>query len=894
MSDIQTSEVPAWHANSANEVLQRLASNEQGLTDTEAQHRLSLYGPNRLPVPMPPSALRRFIRQFENVLIYVLLVCAVITFFLGKYADSAVILGVVVINAIIGFIQEGKAEQALSNMRDLLAPQALVRRSGQQRQIDAAELVPGDIVLLAAGDRLPADVRLLQARDLRIEEALLTGEALAVEKNPNTVAAAALAERSNMAYSATLVRSGQALAVVVATGINTEVGKINQLLSSVESLTTPLLKQMEQFAQRLSVVIVVLALLTFVIGIGLHHYHAEEMFLAAVGLAVAAIPEGLPAILTIALAIGVQRMARRQAIVRRLPAVEALGSVTVICSDKTGTLTRNEMSVCSIHTAANTYQVEGAGYAPQGKIIAQRDHPPAEPVLCALARVALLCNDAEVRDAGEQGWRLEGEPTEGALFTLALKAGLDPVVERAAWSRLDVLPFSSENRYMATLHHHQGQRWLLVKGAPEAVLPRCSTQMNGTPEPQTLGDWSLPLQQYAKQVQRLLALAWRQLPAACELIQPQQLEQLCLLGVVGISDPPRAEAIQSVARCQQAGIRVKMITGDHALTAAAIAQQLGIGNGQAVSGHELDQQDDYQLQHTVCEVDVFARASPEHKLRLVRALQARGQVVAMTGDGVNDAPALKQANIGVAMGQKGTEVAKESAVIVLADDNFASIAHAVEEGRTVYDNLQKAILFILPTNAAQALAVILAIAFGLPALPITPLQILWVNLATAVGLSLALAFEPAEQDLMRRPPRDPKLGLLSSWALWRLGLVSVLLVSATFGLFSWALAQGESIEVARTIAVNTLMLGEIAYLFNTRYLLAPVLNRHGLGGNPYVLLSVALTVLIQLAYTYTTPLQWLFSSAALHINWWLAMGLCALGVLLAVELEKLWWRRRAG
>ena len=885
-----------WHTLSSEQVLQELETAPGGLSAAEAARRLAIHGLNQLRPPQQRGPLLRFLLQFHNVLIYVLLAAAATTAALGHPIDTAVIIGVVVINAIVGFIQEGKAESALAAIRNMLSLKAMALRDGQRREIAAETLVPGDWVFLQSGDRVPADVRLIELKNLRIEEAVLTGEAEAVEKSLEPVAAeAAIGDRSTMAYSGTLVSYGQGLGVVVATGEATEIGRISTLLEQVEAIGTPLLRQMAQFGRWLSAAIVGVAAATFLAGVFWRGQPVEAMFMAAVALAVAAIPEGLPAIMTIILAIGVQRMARRNAIIRQLPAVEALGAVTVICSDKTGTLTRNEMTVQRVITPQRAFAVSGVGYAPVGGFMVDEAVvvPESAMDLQAIARAALLCNDAVLREQDGE-WRMEGDPTEGALLTLAVKADLDPVAAAAQFRRTDRIPFESEHRFMATLHHdHHGHGLIYLKGAPERVLTLCRHEQGATgPQPLRAEYWREQIEQLAGLGQRVLAVAFRPtLETRSELDFEDVEDGLILLGLLGISDPPREEAIRAVQQARQAGIRVKMITGDHGATACAIAAQLGIGDGRAVlTGPELEAMDDAGLRAVVQDIDVYARASPEHKLRLVAALQARQQVVAMTGDGVNDAPALKRADVGVAMGMKGTEAAKEASDMVLADDNFASIAYAVEEGRTVYDNLCKALLFMLPTNGAQALAIIAAILFVLSS-PITPVQILWVNLVTAITLALALAFEPAEANVMLRPPRNATEPLLSGFILWRIALMSVLLVIAPLVLFHREMAQGMALEEARTVAVNALVMGEIFYLFNSRYLYDSVLSWQGLFGNRYVLITIGLMLLLQWVFTYFPPMERLMGTAPISAGSWLMVTLAGIAVLLLVELEKAIWRR---
>ncbi len=851
--------------------------------------------------------LARLLRQFNNLLLYVLMVAALVMALMGHWIDTVVIMAVVVLNAVIGFVQEGKAEKALQAIRHLLSPHAVVLRDGHQREVDAADLVPGDVVLLASGDSLPADVRLLLARNLRIDESALTGESVPVEKRVEAVVAdAPIGDRLCLGYAGTLVTQGQARAVVVATGASTEIGRIGKMIESVEAGTTPLLRKMEAFSRTLTLVILVAAAALFLFGLLVRGMGAAEVFMTAVGLAVSAIPEGLPAIMTITLAIGVQRMATRHAVIRRLPAVETLGSVTVICSDKTGTLTRNEMTVQEVVCAGAVMAVEGAGYAPEGalridgEVVATEALKVRLPALHALAEVAALCNDAALHERAGQ-WQLAGDPTEGALLSLAGKAGLNPTEMQVERPRLDLIPFESEHRFMATLHSEGGDggtrgeaRVVLVKGAPERVLAMCANQLGADGTIERLDDehWHAEVEAQARAGRRVLALARRALPAGTEDLDHADVAAgLTLLGLVGIIDPPRQEAIEAVAQCCTAGIRVVMITGDHGVTASAIAGQLGLGEGlQAITGPELEAANDAQLRELVRNTRVFARASPEHKLRLVRAMQANGEVVAMTGDGVNDAPALKQADVGIAMGRKGTEAAKQAGSIVLGDDNFASIAHAVEEGRTVYDNLKKTVTFLLPINGGESLSLLLAVLIGV-ALPIAPAQILWVNMVSSIALALVLAFEPTEADVMRRPPRRPDEPMLSRFVLWRVGFVSTLFLAGIFGMYEWALWHGASVETARTVAVNTLVAMEVFYLFSVRYLKAPSFTLQGVKGTPRVLLAVAAVFALQLVFTYTPFMQGLFATTALPLRTGIAIVGVGLTVLVVLELEKLLLRR---
>jgi calcium-translocating P-type ATPase len=616
----------------------------------------------------------------------------------------------------------------------------------------------------------------------------------------------------------------------------------------------------------------------------------SEMFLAVVGLAVAAIPEGLPAIITITLAIGVQRMVRRNAIIRRLPAVETLGAVTVICSDKTGTLTRNEMTVKTVVSANDMFEISGEGYDPHGGFVLDgKDSPIAEyPVLKEIARAGLLCNDSRLRET-EGKWNVEGDPMEGALIALARKGGLDPSFEAEEFPRTDSVPFESEHRFMATVHHdHAGHGFIYVKGAPERIFEMCNSERSfGEDRPVDLQYWHKRIEETAARGQRLLAVAFKTAESGQKSLNFSDVQGgLTLLGLYGIIDPPRSEAIDAIQMCRDAGIRVKMITGDHAVTARAIGEQMGIGDGlSAVTGKELDAMDDDRLLLSVQKVDVFARVSPEHKLRLVQALQAKGEVVAMTGDGVNDAPAIKRADVGVSMGIKGTEVAKEASEMVLADDNFASIAHAVVEGRTVYDNIKKSITFILPTNGGEAGLIIAAILSG-RMLPLTPVQILWVNMITAVTLALSLAFEPPEENVMKRMPRDPKEAILSNFLIWRILFVSAIIVVGTFGLFLWDRLHNESIEYARTVAVNTLVMFEVFYLLNTRFLKTPVLRKGGFSGNRYIYIAIGFVLLAQMVFTYVPFMQSLFDTRSLRLFEWLPVVMVGFSVFVLVEMEK--------
>jgi magnesium-transporting ATPase (P-type) len=884
-------EQTVWHALTADEAVGRLKSSvTAGLDEAEATRRQEEYGLNVLPTARKRGPLMRFLQQFNNVLVYVLLAAGFIKLIMSLWLDASIILAVVVINGLLGFLQEGRAEKSLDSIRNMLSPEARTLRNGQTAMIPAEKLVPGDIVFLESGDKIPADLRLVEVKNLRTEEAALTGESVPSDKSTEPVSAkATVGDRHGMAYSGTLVVSGRATGVVVATGSQTELGRINQLLAGVSALETPLLLQIKKFGYAITVIILIISALTFLYGKFVRQIPFVEMFQAVTGIAVSMIPEGLPALITITLAIGVQRMAARNAIVRRLPAVETLGSVARICSDKTGTLTLMEMMVVSAVTANEMLTVTGDGYASEGQVMKEGAPVGEDPVLELLGLVSALCNDSELRQ--EDGvWKVEGDPTEGALYPFGEKLGVNRDKVRAGYPRLDVIPFESEHKFMATLNKTpDGREILLVKGAPEVILDHCDRQQGATEnQPLDRAYFDEAGDVLASQGERVLALAWLPDPGlkSGSLGAADLPKNLVLLGLVGLLDPPRKEAIEAVKECHDGGIRVTMITGDHKITAAAIAKMLDIGDGKtAVTGAEVEQMDMATLQDTVAKVDVFARASPEHKLRLVKAIQANKQVVAMTGDGVNDAPALKMADIGVAMGIKGTEVTKEAAEMVLADDNFASISAAVKEGRTVYNNIEKAILFMLPTNVAQALVILAAIFIGFT-MPITAPQILWVNMVTSVALGLVISFEPHELDVMKRPPRAVHRPILDAFGIWRVIFVGALLLILTLWAFFWMKDQGASDPLARTVAVNTLVIGQVFYLLNSRFKIDSSLSPMAHLGNRYLPMGIGAVVVLQLLYTYAPPLQYVFETEGIPLNVWPWLFLGGLIFFLVVEIEK--------
>jgi len=893
-----------WHHLPIDEVAVLLESDrERGLDRFAVEHRLEAFGPNAITAQKGQGPLIRFLLQFHQPLIYILIASGLITAFLGEWVDSGVIFGVVLVNAVIGYLQEAKAVNALAALARTMTTEATVLRQGEKRRIPATELVPGDIVFLQSGDKVPADLRLFQVRDLQVAEAALTGESAPVVKDHglhgrDTV----LADRRNMAYASTLVTYGQGRGIVTATGDATEVGRISQLISTAEALATPLTRKISEFSNVLLYVILGLASLTIMIGL-LRGQTFVEIFMAAVALAVGAIPEGLPAAVTITLAIGVSRMAQKRAIIRKLPAVETLGSTTVICTDKTGTLTENQMTVQEIVAGGLAYAVTGTGYNPtQGRIEApEAVSGSTSPALLECLRAGLLCNDSQLVE--EEGvWQVHGDPTEGALLTSARKGGLGPETV-AASPRLDTVPFESEHQYMASLHGTgpgAATSRVYLKGAVEAVLARCDSQLDALGNPVSLQSSEIQgaVEAMAAKGLRVLAMASKEVgPETSEIHHEDLTTGLVFLGLQGMIDPPRPEAVAAVKICQGAGIRVKMITGDHPVTAAAIAKQVGLynlgstkGNGVPVlTGAELEKLSDSEFIDRAEDTVVFARATPEQKLRLVEALQARGQVVAMTGDGVNDAPALKRADIGVAMGITGTEVAKEAADMVLTDDNFSSIEAAVEEGRGVFDNLVKFITWTLPTNLGEGLVILTAIFLGVT-LPILPVQILWINMTTAGFLGLALAFEPKEPGIMLRPPRQPNAPILSRSMIFRITLVSFLMLGAAFGIFSWELSGGATLAQARTAAVNAFVMVELFYLFNCRSLDKSVFQL-GFFSNLWVLGGVVAMSLVQIAYTYLPVMNRLFQSAPVGPGVWGRTVAAGVVIFVIIEIEKRLWRK---
>lgn len=902
-----------WHHLSESEVLDLLETNlDRGLDHFTIEERQQRFGPNAITRKQGQGPLTRFLLQFHQPLVYILLAAAVITAMLHEWVDSSVIFAVVLMNAAIGFLQESKALKAIDALARAMTSEATVLRAGEKRHVSAKELIPGDVVLLQSGDKVPADLRLLVCRELQTDESTLTGESVPVEKQVKKLEKdTSLADRRNMVYSSTLVSYGTATGVVVGTGDHTEIGRISQLISSAEVLDTPLTRKISHFSGIMLYVILAMAATTFVIGI-VRGEPWLDMFMAAVALAVGAIPEGLPAAVTITLAIGVAKMAKRNAIVRKLPAVETLGSTTVICSDKTGTLTQNQMTVRELLAGCQVFKLTGVGYVPQGefscegKSILIDEHP----LLTECLKAGMLCNDSALIQT-DKGWQAEGDPTETALIVSARKAGLNADEIHRAYPRLDAIPFESQHQYMATLHDVAGPSEegnspiVYLKGSVESVLQRCD-RVFGDPEGSSTLDATVvnrQVDQMANAGLRVLAFARATLPVGTKTIEHEDVARgLSFVGLQGMLDPPRPEAIHAIRACQTAGIRVKMITGDHSGTAAAIASQIGLDDvpKNAVSGSTVKEKvltgtmltelSDNELLEAVQRTSVFARVAPEQKLRLVKALQHHGNVVAMTGDGVNDAPALRRADIGVAMGITGTEVAKEAADMVLTDDNFSTIEAAIEEGRGVFDNLVKFITWTMPTSIAEGLVIMLAVFTG-TMLPILPVQALWINMTTAVLLGLTLAFESKEPGIMERPSRDPASPLLNRTLVVRILIVSALLIAGSFGLLTWELSHGESDAAARTVVVNVIVFGELFYLFNCRSLTLSMFAV-GVFSNRWLLVGVSSMAALQLAFTYVPAMNRAFGSEPIGINEWALIFGTSILIYFVVGFEK-WIRRQS-
>jgi len=883
-----------WHTRKAEEVAQKLETDiGKGLSEKEVEARLQRYGENRITPKKRQSSLLRFLLQFNQPLIYILLGATVVTLLLKEYPDAAVIFAVVLINSIIGYIQETKALKAIDALSKSMSTTATVIRNGKQSVINSVQLVPGDLVLVQPGDKMPADLRLISVRDLQVDESALTGESVAAEKSTTQVAAdAIIGDRQNMGFATTVVTYGTGRGVVVTTGDQTEVGKINETIASAEELDTPLTLKIKKFSHTLLWVILSLA----IVIIGVAYFRGESLadaFMVAVALMVGAIPEGLPAAVTIMLAIGVGQMAKRRAIIRKLVAVETLGSTNVICSDKTGTLTENQMTVQKILAGGELFEATGIGYKPEGEVLYQGQKlvVTEKPALKILLRAGVLCNNSRIIE--EDGrWIAEGDPTEAALISAAEKAGIKDHYVDQYYPRIDEIPFQSEYQYMASLHQHD-KNILFLKGSVEAIL-RSSDQMltkSGEITPIDKNRVEKHVEELAAQGLRVLAFAYKEFDSSKTSVDhPDVAGGMTFIGLQGMIDPPRKEAIEAVELCQQAGIQVKMITGDHALTAATIATELGIegkrenGALKALTGLELQKLSDAELHEVAEEVSVFARVSPDQKLRLVKALQATDKVVAMTGDGVNDGPALKQANIGVAMGITGTEVAKDASDMVLTDDNFASIEAAVEEGRGVLDNLTKFIVWTLPTNLGEALVILASIAFATQ-LPLAPVQILWINMTTAILLGLMLTFEPKEPGIMDRPPIPSRKPILTFPLIMRTLLVGTLIMLASFILFRYEISRGSSLAQAQTVATTVFIVMEAFYLYNCRSLRRSV-REIGFFSNKWVYYGTFVMLILQLIFIHVPFMNTLFGSAPIGLDSWLWILASGFALFIIVSLEK--------
>ncbi|WP_145484352.1 cation-transporting P-type ATPase [Yersinia aldovae] len=878
----------AWYQLTAEESLQHLNSSEEGLSQQEAKERLKQYGPNALPAKKSKHPLLQFLAHFNDVLIYILLAAALVKGLMGHAVDTIIILCVAVINALIGYIQENKAEKSLKSIQNMLSSKAVVIRDGSAQTIEAQNLVPGDIVTLKPGDKIPADLRLLEAHNLQIEEAILTGESTVVEKQIGVIEnESVIGDRKNLLFSGTTISAGTAKGLVIASGGDTELGHINQMMSEVESTRTPLLQQMDRLGKAIFILILVMMAFLFVFAFILRDLPVNELLLALISLAVASVPEGLPAIISIILSLGVQAMARNRAIIRKLPTVETLGAMTVVCSDKTGTLTMNEMTVKAVILADHCYRVEGESYEPVGNIYPEGSDQQASldtnGTLKTFITAVNLCNDSQIQKNEQGHWAITGGPTEGALKVLAAKSGID----LGQVTQHGKIPFDSAYKYMATSHQVQSDNSIFLTGAPDVLFTFCQQELTDQGVAPFRRDyWEAEMARYARQGLRMVAAAFRPTEQPVSELDHSDIQQgMVFVGIAGMMDPPRPEAIDAIATCQQAGIRVKMITGDHQETAMAIGAMLGIGNGKdSITGGQLEHMDDNELAQAAVRYDIFARTSPEHKLRLVKALQDKGEIVGMTGDGVNDAPALKQADVGIAMGIKGTEVTKEAADMVLSDDNFATIASAVEEGRRVYDNLKKTILFVLPTNLAQGLLIIFAILVG-AVIPLTPLQILWINMATSTTLSFGLAFEPAERGIMRRNPRDPSKHVLDGHAIWRIAFVGTLIACSAFALEAYMEPRGYSTEFIRTVLMQTLVTAQWIYMFNCRVMDRFPLNKEVFVNKGLWLVSGVLVVL-QLAIIYLPFMNTAFGTEPLPAYYWGITLLVSIAIFIIVEIEK--------
>ena len=886
-----------WHNLTSEEAITKLNSSRSGLSEEEATNRLHRYGPNELTEKGKRPTILVFLRQFASPLIYILLAAALIEFIvMRKPTDASVILAVVFINAIIGFVQESRAERAMEALKRLTVPQAKVLRKGGVVHSPASHLVPGDVIVLEAGDKIPADARLIEAASLSVDESILTGESVPVEKFTGAMEGeAAVADMGNMAHTGCAVVNGRGVAVVTATGMNTEIGKISAQVQEVKPPPTPLQRNIARLGRYIGIVVLAIIVVLIIIGVA-KQYTFDDMFTLAVAAAVSAIPEGLPVMVTVVLALGMRRMARRHALIRKLPAVETMGAVTVICSDKTGTLTESEMTSRQIYLPHRTIEISGVGYRPEGEFLenGQRLEPAKDEDLLLALRISALCNDSTLKSDGDKH-QLLGDPTEGALLVAALKAGLDQKTLQQEQPRLAELPFLSEKRYMATLHpdYHQdgkdGKAVVYVKGAVDRVLAMCSKVLeNGISlemTPEKMADIENKNLEMATKALRVMALAYAESSPAPEQLSHERLDgSLTLVGLIGMIDPPRQEAKQAIVDCKRAGIKVVMITGDQKATAVTIAQELGLPAGEAVTGLELDKISDQDLSVRIEAISIFARVEPLHKLRIVNALKSKGYTVAMTGDGVNDGPALRSADIGIAMGIKGTDVAREASDIILTDDNFASIVSAVEEGRVIFSNIRRSVFYLLSTNVGELFTWTLAILAGIP-LPIVAVQILWINLVTDGVCTIPLGLEPKHSNVLEERPRRAKAGIVYSGMLVRIAFVALFMAIGTFFIFRWELPR-VGLDEARTIAFTMLVAFQWFNALNARSDQQSIFKL-GFRSNRLLLGAIGLAVLLQVMVIYMPPFQTLFYTVSLGINDWLVIVLMAGGILAVEEIRKL-------
>jgi Ca2+-transporting ATPase len=885
-----------WYQLSIKEVFRKLGTSENGLTDIEARQRLEQYGRNKLAEEGKISKLKILFHQFTSPLIYILLIAGTVTILLKEYIDSGVIFAVVILNAIIGYIQEYKAEESVRALKKMVVPKARVIRDGREKEINSEELVPGDIVLLASGTKVPADIRLIHTIELKVEEAMLTGESIPAEKMTAPIKQDNLTpgDQKNMAFMGTIVVAGRSKGVVVETGSNTVLGSIAKEVKEIGLVKAPLQEKIHRFARAIGLIVMTASGALFSIGL-LIGESAKDMFMIAVAAAVATVPEGLPIVVTITMAVGVARMAKQNAIIRKLHAVETLGSTTVIGSDKTGTLTKNEMTVKLICDGTHIYEVTGSGYEPKGEILFEGLPVEARDKkhLLQVLRIGLLCNESNVYE--EEGhYKVDGDPTEGALIVSAVKAGLSIEEEKKHYPQIAIIPFESERGYMATLNKHGNKKLIILKGAPEKVLNMCSKDMQGG---QLNKKRILHIaSDFTKEGLRVLAFAYKEAPhnmdeLTCKDVECSDMGELIFAGLQGMIDPPRPEAIEAIEGCKRAGIRVVMITGDHAITAKSVAKKLGIiDEGEEVlTGREMEEMGDDELFEKVKTVNVYARVAPQHKLRITQQLKKHGHIVAVTGDGVNDAPALKAAHIGVAMGRTGTDVAKEASDMVLADDNFASIFYAVKEGRIVFDNIRKVTFFLIPTGIAAILSIMGTIILGMP-IPYVPAQLLWINLVTNGLQDIALAFEPGEKGIIDRPPRSPKEGIMSRLLIERTIIVGLLISAGVVYNFVTALNAGDSIEKARTVAVTTMVFFQFFQAWNSRSEYQSIFRISPLS-NPFLFFSMTAAFLAQIAVIYVPALQWVFRTEPISTNEWMRILMVASTVIIVVEIDK-WLRRR--